>query len=324
MKSPTLTGCRLKRRFMKNASVFSMRCQCAAQGLLLTLALLAAGSAGAQNYVRNPNWAQPLGPDNWTVAYVAPSTAADFWLHGRTLLAHRDASFGTWDGMNNFDSFYPSGPCYFGGHFRPYTGGYVEAYFDQVVTNLTPGVSYVASAWMVQFQSDYVSKSQVWLEARGSTVATTPYVLGYAYNNNGWAMYSATTPANAYGQIEVRLHFKKIGFTGGTGSSAGVGWGGYLNIDAFYDHISVMPAVPVTLPPPRILSLRHTNQTATVNWSTVMNNTYDIQVSSDLVSWSPFQTNFFATGTNLAYTGTLSADPSLPQFFRIACYNWVP
>ena len=61
---------------MKNASLSSFRCPRAAQGLLLTLALFTGGLAGAQNYVRNPNWAQPLGPTNWTVVYVNTANAS--------------------------------------------------------------------------------------------------------------------------------------------------------------------------------------------------------------------------------------------------------
>ena len=319
---------------MNNACVLSIRYQCAAQGLLLTLALLAAGSVGAQNYVRNPNWALPLGPNNWKVVYVAPSTAADFWIADRTTLAHRDRTYGTWDEDvdGTFDDVYPTGSSYFGGHFRPYTGGYVEAYFDQVVTNLTPGVSYVVSAWMVQFQSADVDKCQVWLEARGSTVATTPYVLGYAFQNNGWTQSSVTTPANANGQIEVRLHFKKIGYTGGMGATAGLGWGGFLNIDAFYDHISVMPAVQPPLPQPKILSLTLASQSVGFTWSTIMNNTDDIQMSPDLVSWSNLKTNIVAINTNpafttnlvMSYTANMAVAATAPQFYRIVSHNYVP
>ena len=45
---------------------------------------------------------------------------------------------------------------------------------------------------------------------------------------------------------------------------------------------------------PRILSFTLTNQTVAFNWSTFMNNTYDIQSSPDLVNWSKFQTGIVA------------------------------
>jgi hypothetical protein len=306
-------------KFMKNASLFCAAGQRAAQGLLLALVWLAVASAGAQNFVRNPDWAQPLGPDNWTVKFVGASSAADFWIQGRTTLAHRDKVYGTWDGASNFDPFFPTGPCYFGGHFRPYTGGLCHAYFDQVVTGLTPGASYVVSAWMAQFQSDYLSKAQVYLSTLGGASGTvsngTAYATGYVYNNDGWAKYSVTSTASASGQIEVQLHYNKIGYTSGNV---------WLNMDGFYDHISLMPQVATPLPAPRILSLTVSNQTAAFKWSTIMNNTYDIQVSANLASWSSFKTNLFATGTNLTYTGALTGAPGVPQFFRIASYSWVP
>jgi hypothetical protein len=304
---------------MKNLPLLSSRGQRAARALVLGLALLSAGSAGAQNFVKNPNWAQPLGPDNWTVQYVGASSAADFWIHGRTTLAHRDKVYGTWDGTSNFDPFFPTGPCYFGGHFRPYTGGFCHAYFDQVVAGLSPGSNYVVSAWMAQFQSDYLSKAQVYLATLGGLSGTvsngTAVANGSVYDNDGWAKYAVTSTASASGQIEVQLHYNKIAYTSGNV---------WLNMDGFYDHISLMPLVPTPLPAPRILSLTLSNQTAAFKWSTTMNNTYDIQVSSNLASWAPFKTNLFATGTNLTYTGALTGAPGVPQFFRIVSYSWVP
>ena len=312
---------------MKNLSLFSSRCQRAAQGLLLGLALFASGSAGAQNFVRNPNLALPLGTNNWTVVYstTPASSPADFWIKDRTLFAHRDASYGTWDGQSNFDYFYPTGPCYFGLHFRPYTHGEQHAWFDQVVTGLTPGVSYVVTAWMVQEYSDYVSDVQVWMEALGTSDVVTPYVTGYAFQNNGWASYSVTTTANAKGQIEVRLHCYKNSYTGPANNV-------WLNIDAFYDHISVMPAVQTPLPQPRLLSLAVTNQTMAFKWSTIMNNTDDILISPDLVNWSNYQTGIvaiasdptFTTNLVMSFTTNLPAPPTAPQFYRILSHNYVP
>ena len=309
---------------MKNASLSFFRCPRPTQGLLFTLALLTGGLAGAQNYVRNPNWAQPLGPDNWTVVYTNGSFAAEFWIAGRTTLAHRDRVWGTWDENTEgtFDAFYPKGPSHFGGHFRPYTGGQPEAYFGQVVTNLTPYASYNVNAWMVQFIDSYTSAVNVWLEAIGTTDVNAPNVYGYAFGNNGWTMSTVTTHATASGQIEVRLHFKKIHYTGGMGKTVSYGWGGYLNIDAFYDHISVIPVVTPPLQPKFSLTL--TNQTAQFNWAAYMNNTYDIEMSPDLVNWSKFRTNILASWTNVTYTTNLSAISPGPQFFRVLCYNWVP
>lgn len=84
-----------------------------------------------------------------------------------------------------------------------------------------------------------------------------------------------------------------------------------------------MPLVP-TNPQPQILSCNFTNQSAAFKWTTVMNNRYDIEVSSDLASWSKLQTNLVATGTSLTYTKSLGAAAGTPQFFRIASFNYVP
>jgi hypothetical protein len=293
---------------MKNVFLFSSRCPLATHRWLLSLALLTGSWAGAQNFVRNPDFERPLGPDNWNIVYVGASSESDFYMHGRTTIAHRDKVFGTWDGN------------YFGLHFRPYTDAPMEAYATQIVSNLTAGVTYTVTAWMTQFQADNINNSDVYMQAIGGTTASTPNVYGYLHSGNtdynGWLSYSVNVTANSSGQIEVRLRYKKNSYT------SGQKW--LSAIDAFYDHVSVMPLVPTPLPPPQILSLTVTNQSAAFNWSTAMNNSYDIEVSPDLASWSKFKTNLVATGTNLTFTGTLSADPALPQFFRILSRNYVP
>jgi hypothetical protein len=293
---------------MKNVSLFSARRSLATPGWLLSLALFTGGWAGAQNFVRNPDFNSPLGPDNWTIVYPNNSQESDFFIHGRTTLAHHEKVYGAaWEG--NF----------FGGHFRPYTDAPMEAYFTQIVSGLQPGSNYVVSAWMAQFDSAFITKVYAWLEALGGTnglVSTvTPYVTGYTLNNDGWARYSVTNTASPSGQIEVRLHFWKWTFTNKQK---------WISIDAFYDQVSVMPLIQTPLPAPQILSLTVTNQTAAFNWSTIMNNTYDIQVSSNLVSWAPFRTNLCAMGTSLTCTGNLLAAPGVPQFFRVVSYNYVP
>jgi hypothetical protein len=293
---------------MKNVSLFSPRSPLAARGWLLSLALLTGSWAGAQNFVRNPDFESPLGPDNWTIVYVSSSSESDFMIHGRSTLAHRDKVYQTWDGN------------YFGLHFRPYTQGLMEAYATQTVTNLTPGSYYVVSAWMVQFQSDYIPKMNMWLEAVGASgTAPSSYVTNYCYQNDGWRKFSVVNKATASGQIEVRLRFKVI-----SGTASGHSSPKWMSEDAFYDHVSVMPQVPTPLAQPLILSYSFTNQTASLKWTTIMNNTYDVQVSSDLASWSNFKTNLVATGTNLTYSGALTASPALPQFFRIVPHDYVP
>src|SRR5215208_379155 len=133
----------------------------------------------AQNFVRNPDFNQPLGPDNWTLVYPGNSSESDWYMHGRSTLAHRDKVYGTWDGN------------YFGAHFRPYTGGLMEIYMTQVVTNLNPGSVYNVTCWATHFKSNFippnVEKIRGWLESVGGA-GTVPSgnVTGYALNNDGW------------------------------------------------------------------------------------------------------------------------------------------
>jgi hypothetical protein len=259
--------------------------------------------------VRNPDFEQPLGLDNWQIVYVGASSESDFYLHGRTTLAHRDRIFGTWEGN------------YFGLHFRPYTDNLMEAYATQTVSNLTAGATYTVTAWMTQFEPDQVLKSDVYMQAIGGTTASTPYIYGYTHipgggDTNGWRGHSVNVTANSSGQIEVRLRYKKSSLT------SGAKW--ISAIDAFYDHVSVMPQVPTPLPAPVVLSFGVTNQMATFKWTTVMNNTYNIEVSEDFATWSKFKASLMATGTNLTYTGPVTFDPTVPQFFRIVSFNYVP
>jgi len=61
------------------------------------LALLTAGTARAQNFVKNSDFEQPLGPDNWTVVYVG-CVPYDFLAADRTTLARKDMVPATWNG----------------------------------------------------------------------------------------------------------------------------------------------------------------------------------------------------------------------------------
>jgi hypothetical protein len=304
MKSPLNA-----RRFMIITPLSSSLRLLAAPGWLLGLALLTGTWAGAQNFVRNPDFNAPLGPDNWTIVYVSPSSEADFYIHDRSTLAHRDRVFGTWDGN------------YFGLHFRPYTCGLMEAYATQTITNLAPGGTYVASAWMTQFSDKYIPKMNAWLEAAGALgTQASATVTDYAFwPHDGWKKFSVTNRATGAGQMEVRLRFKVVSGTSNGGTTPK-----WLSEDAFYDHVSLMPLVETPLPQPQILSCVSTCQTAVLKWTTIMNNTYDIEASADLASWSKFKTNLVATGTNLSYTGAVTANPALPQFFRIVSHNYVP
>jgi len=319
---------------MKNKLQFLSRCRLAALGWLAGLALLC-GTASAQNFVKNPSFEDPLGPDNWTVEYtgvtVGPAAAAnrptnscanDFLIHGRTCHAHKDLgkpSSGVWDGD----------PTYwnkFGAHLKPNHNWLCHAYFKQVVTNLTPNASYSISAWITQWGRTDVSL--VYLEALGGLGSKkTPYVTADARNNPaGWQRYAVTNTADANGQIEVQLHLCK--------NTSTANWV-YLESNAFFDDVAVVPAGQTEyMPPYKIVAFARTNQDITLTWETVMNNQYRLQCStnvSDPSSWvfvqrSPYlDTNWAATATSFTFkTNLLSLfsydpgfDPSAPLFFRI-------
>ncbi len=319
----------MKTRF---ASVFC--CPAATRAVLFGITLLVAASACAQNFVKNPDFEQPLGPDNWTVVYLN-SGPFDFLVAGRTTMAHKDMVPGAWDGN----------PYYWsklGGHFAPnYCNGLPEAYFKQVVTGLTPGASYACSVWMVQNtrNDNYLARSQVWMEAWGgpnlATLQRTAYATDNANNNpGGWRMYAVTNTASQNGEIEIRLRYKFIQTIAQT-------WE-YRNINAHYDHVAVVPAGQSGYAPPfSILSFDRSHQDIRLKWETVMNNKYRLQVSSDLsnpaswsfVQWNPkVDTNIHATGTSHTFQTNLlslfsydpSFDPDAPLFFRIYSEPYVP
>jgi hypothetical protein len=82
--------------------------------------------------------------------------------------------------------------------------------------------------------------------------------------------------------------------------------------------------VPGQSPPPfNILSLTRSNQTtATVKWETVPNNTYRLDGSSDLGSWSTLRDEMLATGTNL--TTNVPTGSSVQKFYRVLSKNYQP
>jgi hypothetical protein len=318
MKSSLLARCRFEsQRFMNLSSWVSSRSSLVARSWLVSLAMLTGSWAVAQNFVRNPDFESPLGPDNWKIVYVNGSSESDFFIHGRSTIAHRDSVYGTWDGN------------YFGLHFRPYTQGLMEAYASQTVSNLSPNASYVVSVWMTQFHSNYTNKMNLWLESIGGLGSlSSANAIGYMHDdnsntdNNGWSRYWMTNTANSAGQIEVRLHFQVI--AGTTSGNSSPKW---MSEDAFYDHVSVMPAESTGPPPFRILSVGLTNEVATLTWETVVNNTYQVEFSSDFSSWSRLTNKLVALGTNMTFTTGTSGfpgAPDAPQFFRILSEDYVP
>jgi hypothetical protein len=343
---------------MKSQLLITSHCRVASPGLLLGITLLATGLASAQNFVKNPDFELPLGPDNWTVVYAPvfgggsnqPTNCGpnDFWIAGRSTFAHKDMNPGTWDGQD------PTGTNYwskFGGHFAPNHTWMMHAYFRQVVTNLTPNASYACSAWMAFWGGDYLSKVNIYLEAIGGPTGgiskTTPYPSGNVLNINpaggvgninNWQKYAVTNTASPSGKIELRLHFNKFSSIAGT-------WE-FKNCNAFYDHVAVMPIGqtdmdPRLMPPYKIVSFTRTNQNIALTWESVMNNRYRLQVSTNLsdpaswswVKWSPkLDTNLVATASTFTFQTNLSSlfaydpsyDPNAPVFFRIHCTSFKP
>jgi len=308
---------------------------------LVGVLLFAAAGAGAQNFVRNPDFEEPLGPDNWTVVYTAvqggganaPTNCGpyDFLIADRTAMAHKDAVPGTWDGH----------PYYwnkFGGHFAPNHSGLMHAYFRQVVSGLTPGSNYTCSAWIAQYtgNDNYLTKADVYLEALGGPSLTvsrvSEYVTNNVYNNPGnWKWCAVTNTASTNGQIEIRLHYNKK-------ASIAQVWE-YRNLNAFFDHVAVMPTgQPATPPPFEILSLSRSNHEVALTWETVRNYRYRVQATTDPLnplSWTQFVRNpyvdpdFLATGASMTFWTNLLAndpayDPAAPRYFRIRATNNFP
>src|SRR5512140_162981 len=126
---------------MKSSDFFSLpRYQSAAGSLLLGLALITGSTVQGQNLLKNPGFNSPLSTNaatttNWVVGYVYGGKE-DFALTDRTTWAKR--TFGSTDANG----------VAWGAQFRPLTEGPMEAYFRQVVTNLTPAASYVISGYM--------------------------------------------------------------------------------------------------------------------------------------------------------------------------------
>jgi hypothetical protein len=310
--------------------------------MLFGLAVLVCVPANAQNLVKNADFEEELGPDNWTIVFTEvlnPTTVAwpktcgtnDFFILGRTRMSHKDLSPGTWDGD----------PCYwnkFGLQFQPGHDWLMHAYARQVITNLTPGASYTASAWITQYEGDQTNKVQLYMEVLGGPGGTvtnqTPYVTTIVLNNpSGWNRYDLTTTASTTGQIEIRLHYNK------NGATSGEKWRNMLGI---FDHVCLKPTGQGDYQPPyTITSWTRTNADISLTWASVMNNAYRIQVTSNLldsgswsfVTWSPYLDNYlhasgptFTFKTNL--TSLLSYDPSFdlnnPRFFRIYGASFQP
>lgn len=202
----------MKRRIGKAGGVFHFG--------LLTLGLLVCGSVsvGAQNLLRNGNFEQPLGPDNWTVIYLHGGPD-DFEIKDRIRGASRQAV--------------GHATLKFGGCFRPITLKLAHACFTQVVTNLTPGHlywvgGYMKEDWWKGVDDPKRDKYLVYIEAIGgmgtptedgrrSMIATNALDPDanidppYTYPTDIWREFFTQQTPDAEGKIEVRLHYNKVG-----------------------------------------------------------------------------------------------------------------
>jgi endonuclease/exonuclease/phosphatase family metal-dependent hydrolase len=66
--------------------------------------------------------------------------------------------------------------------------------------------------------------------------------------------------------------------------------------------------------PFRLLSIGRTNQIVSLQWESVSNRSYQIEVSSNLAAWTPLATNLTATGANFTFTTNV---PDSVKFFRV-------
>lgn len=176
---------------MKNGFLTSTSCRRAAGGLILGLGLLTCVTMSAQELLKNGNFESAFPVDDptagWAVVFRGGyyGDYADWAIAGQTLAASRV--------MGGH-----------GAHLRPNNWGTVEAYFKQVVTNLTPGASYTLTIQKMRAQFDYADglvQQQVYMSAVSGS--TSNVVFGGSTSNGP---HTLTIICDASGRIEVQLH----------------------------------------------------------------------------------------------------------------------
>lgn len=324
---------------MKNKTLLTFSSRFATHALVLGFGLLAWSSFAAQNLVKNGDFEEPLGPDNWTIVYTGVSNAttvgwpyqcsrSDFYIAGRTRLAHKDLVPGTWDGEDGTGTNYWSE---FGLHFCASHDWLMHAYASQVVTGLTAFASYDVSAWITQFDFNaVVDKVQVYMEilggASGTTSKKTPYVTTVVLGSpQNWTRYVLSIQASASGQIEIRLHYNKNSATNDEK---------WRNLDALFDHVVLVPTgETLDMPPFKIDSFALANQTVVTTFGTVSNDIYRVLSGVHLapnvfyddlaLTWvtnssiSNWLNPKFLIATENSMTVTNNAAAASQQFFRV-------
>jgi hypothetical protein len=174
---------------MKHKFLLSFRHQLATVGLTFIMLVLCGASASAQ-LLKNGNFesefpvADPTA--GWALVYVTPPGSLS--IAGHTTQASRTSG-----GR--------------GAHLRAaYSGnvGSVHAYFQQVVTNLTPGASYTLTIQKMKagFQS-YIDNGKLKVYTAMVSGSTSNVVFGDGTINGP---YTLTNTADANGRIEIQLH----------------------------------------------------------------------------------------------------------------------
>jgi hypothetical protein len=66
--------------------------------------------------------------------------------------------------------------------------------------------------------------------------------------------------------------------------------------------------------PFHLLSIGLTNQILSLKWETASNQQYNVEVSSNLATWTPLVTNLAATGADFTFATNV---PGSVEFFRV-------
>ena len=84
------------------------------------------------------------------------------------------------------------------------------------------------------------------------------------------------------------------------------------------DHLPVLMtfANPFNTPY-KLVSITRTNLTVTLKWESQNHRTFNIEASSNLISWTPFATNLYTTTTNSPFVFNTNNVPEPVNFFRI-------
>lgn len=84
------------------------------------------------------------------------------------------------------------------------------------------------------------------------------------------------------------------------------------------DHLPVLMTFANPFNTPfKFLSIARTNQSLTMKWESQKNRTFNLEGSSNLISWMPFATNLYSATTNTPFTFTTNNFSEPPKFFRI-------